>query len=74
MRTTICVAVGFCPAGEPEATQECDPNHDPCVPVASYVDCAGGKGNRPQYVAGPVTVIRTDKYDLDRDGDGIACE
>nr|WP_141715044.1 excalibur calcium-binding domain-containing protein [Micromonospora rhizosphaerae] len=28
----------------------------------------------PAYVDGPVRVIRTDIYDLDRDGDGIACD
>lgn len=56
------------------AAQECDPNYDPCVPVASDVDCAGGSGNGPAYVEGPVRVIGTDIYGLDRDGDGIACE
>lgn len=54
--------------------QECDPNYDPCVPVASDVDCAGGSGNGPAYVEGPVTVIGTDIYGLDRDGDGVGCE
>jgi hypothetical protein len=29
---------------------------------------------RPEYVAGPITVIGTDVYDLDRDNDGVACE
>jgi hypothetical protein len=29
---------------------------------------------RPEYVAGPITVIGTDVYDLDRDHDGVACE
>jgi hypothetical protein len=54
--------------------QECDPNYDPCVPVASDVDCAGGNGNGPAYVEGPVTVIGKDIYELDRDGNGIGCE
>jgi hypothetical protein len=54
--------------------EECDPNYDPCVPVASDVDCAGGKGNGPAYVYGPVTVIGQDVYGLDRDHDGIGCE
>jgi hypothetical protein len=45
-----------------------------CVPVASDVDCAGGSGNGPAYVSGPVYVIGTDIYGLDRDGDGVACE
>jgi resuscitation-promoting factor RpfB len=52
----------------------CDPNYTPCVPIASDVDCAGGSGNGPAYVQGPVRVIGTDPYDLDRDGDGIACD
>jgi resuscitation-promoting factor RpfB len=52
----------------------CDPNYTPCVPIASDVDCAGGSGNGPAYVNGPVTVIGNDIYDLDRDGDGTACE
>lgn len=52
----------------------CDPNYTGCVPIASDVDCAGGGGNGPEYVKGPVRVIGTDIYDLDRDRDGIACE
>ena len=45
-----------------------------CVPIASDVDCAGGSGNGPAYVRGPVYVVGPDVYGLDRDGDGIACE
>ena len=53
----------------------CDPNYSgACVPIASDVDCAGGSGNGPAYVQGPVTVIGTDIYDLDRNGDGVGCE
>jgi hypothetical protein len=52
----------------------CDPNYTPCVPIASDVDCAGGSGNGPAYVQGPVHVIGSDIYDLDRDGDGIGCD
>ena len=56
-------------------TQQCDPNYSgACVPIASDVDCAGGSGNGPAYVQGPVQVIGTDIYGLDRDGDGIGCE
>jgi len=65
---TEVVAVGTKPASK------CDPNYSGCVPIASDVDCAGGSGNGPAYVRGPVRVIGTDIYDLDRDGDGIACE
>ena len=52
----------------------CDPNYDPCVPIASDVDCAGGSGNGPAYVVGPVRVIGTDVYRLDADHNGIGCE
>jgi len=45
-----------------------------CVPIASDVDCAGGGGNGPAYVQGPVRVVGTDIYDLDRDVDGIGCD
>ncbi|MFK0009248.1 hypothetical protein ACIQTZ_19590 [Paenarthrobacter sp. NPDC090520] len=62
------------PKAAPPAQSNCDPNYSGCVPIASDVDCAGGKGNGPAYVRGPVTVIGTDIYDLDSDGDGIACE
>jgi len=55
--------------------QGCDPNYSgACVPIASDVDCAGGSGNGPAYVRGPVRVIGRDIYGLDRDGDGIGCE
>jgi len=54
---------------------QCDPNYSgACVPIASDVDCAGGSGNGPAYVQGPVRVIGTDIYGLDSDGDGIGCE
>lgn len=54
---------------------DCDTNYaDACVPVASDVDCAGGSGDGPAYVQGPVRIVGSDPYDLDRDGDGIACD
>ena len=59
---------------EEEASSGCDPNYSGCVPIASDVDCEGGSGNGPAYVRGPVRVTGTDIYDLDRDGDGEACE
>lgn len=58
-----------------KAADGCDPNYSgACVPIASDVDCAGGKGNGPAYVRGPVNVIGRDIYDLDSDGDGVGCE
>ena len=64
------------PPPPPEESQpDCDPNYGgACVPIDSDVDCAGGSGNGPSYVRGPVTVIGNDIYDLDRDGDGIGCD
>ena len=65
----ICISLGAS-----TAVAACDPNYDPCVPVASDVDCASGSGNGPAYVDGPVHVIGSDIYDLDRDGDDVGCE
>ncbi len=60
---------------EPEATS-CDPNYEgACLQdgIGDY-DCAGGSGNGPNYVTGPIYVIGADPFGLDRDGDGVACE
>lgn len=62
------------PAPPTSPPGNCDPNYSDCVPIASDVDCAGGSGNGPAYVSGPVSVIGSDIYDLDRDGDGVGCE
>jgi resuscitation-promoting factor RpfB len=71
--TTQVTAVGT--KAQPAPAAQCDPNYSgACVPIASDVDCAGGGGNGPAYVRGPVRVIGSDIYDLDRDGDGIGCE
>ncbi|MFF0230128.1 G5 domain-containing protein [Micromonospora sp. NPDC005254] len=67
---TQVVAVGTKKA----AQAKCDPNYSPCVPIASDVDCLPGSGNGPAYVRGPVKVIGTDIYDLDRDNDGYGCD
>ena len=55
-------------------SRSCTPGYSPCVPVASDVDCAGGSGNGPAYVEGPVYVTGSDPYGLDSDGDGVGCE
>lgn len=64
---------------EPEAAAEpasdCDPNYEgACLdPNSSDYDREGGSGDGPDYT-GTVTVVGDDPYDLDRDGDGIACD
>ena len=69
LSVTRVIAVGT------KKTQLCDPNYSgACVPISSDVDCAGGSGNGPAYVQGPVQVVGTDIYGLDSDGDGIGCE
>lgn len=55
----------------------CDPNYSgACVPnvYPSDVDCAGGSGNGPYYVQGPIKVIGVDRYKLDSGGNGVGCE
>lgn len=74
MRVVVAVMLGLGLATVAGA-QSCDPNYDwACVPIASDVDCAGGSGNGPAYVQGPVLVIGRDVYGLDRNGDGYGCE
>jgi hypothetical protein len=63
------------PAPRSAAQDGCNRNYIPCVPDDPVdVDCAGGSGNGPSYVTGPVQVIGEDVYGLDADHNGIACE
>lgn len=54
----------------------CDPDYSgACLdPNASDYDCAGGGGDGPKYVQGPIRVTGSDPYYLDGDGDGIGCD
>jgi hypothetical protein len=54
----------------------CDPSYpDECLdPAVEDYDCAGGSGNGPEYVKGPIRVRLPDPFDLDRDGDGLGCD
>jgi endonuclease YncB( thermonuclease family) len=67
-----------CPAPDPPRAAPPPPTdcqgYTPCLPPGPDVDCAGGSGDGPRYVEGPVSVSGDDPYDLDRDGDGVACE
>jgi hypothetical protein len=37
-------------------------------------DCAGGSGNGPNYIGGPIEVRAPDPFGLDADHDGVGCE
>ena len=59
-----------------QEAEACDPNYEgACLHdgIGDY-DCAGGSGNGPNYVEGPIYVIGADVFGLDSDGNGIACE
>jgi hypothetical protein len=62
------------PEPTPAPVANCVAGYDPCIEPGPDVDCAGGSGNGPRYISGPVYVTGSDPYDLDRDGDGIGCE
>jgi hypothetical protein len=58
------------------APANCDPSYvGQCLHdgIGDY-DCAGGSGNGPNYVSGPVRVVGSDPFGLDADGDGTGCE
>lgn len=68
-------------AGSPPPTQTpqdgaCDPSYpDTCLQdgIGDY-DCAGGSGNGPNYVDGPIRVLPPDPFGLDGNGNGLGCE
>ena len=64
------------PTQAPGTGSGCTPGYDPCIPPGDDVDCAGGSGNGPRYVRGPVRVDHAhgDPYGLDADKDGTGCE
>lgn len=60
-------------AADESSADGCD-GYSPCLPPAPDYDCAGGGGDGPQYAQGPIRVTGSDPYELDSEGDGIACE
>ena|SRR5437899_497830 len=53
----------------------CDPSYpDACLHdgIGDY-DCAGGSGNGPNYVQGPIRVLPPDPFGLDANHDGWGC-
>jgi hypothetical protein len=62
------------PSGSAPVGRSCDPNYSGCLDPDAYdYDCLGGSGDGPRYT-GLVQVLGDDHFDLDRDGDGIACD
>jgi hypothetical protein len=54
----------------------CDPSYpDVCLQdgIGDY-DCAGGSGNGPNYVSGPIRVLPPDPFGLDGNNDGYGCQ
>jgi hypothetical protein len=62
--------------GPPPQAPGCHPSYGgACLDTGvSDYDCAGGSGNGPEYVPGPVRVVGPDDYELDADGNGVGCE
>jgi hypothetical protein len=80
-RITVVVAKAPPPTTAPpppptSAPRNCDPSYpDVCLdPNAEDYDCAGGSGNGPLYVEGPISVRPPDPFGLDADDDGVGCE
>jgi len=69
-RTVLLVVAKQAP---PTPSGDCQ-GYSPCILPGPDVDCAGGSGDGPRYVSGPVQVNGSDPYGLDSDGDGIGCE
>jgi hypothetical protein len=69
---TLVVANVVRPVAPPPPSN-CTPGYSPCLTPAPDYDCAGGSGDGPAYT-GFVRVTGSDPYDLDADGDGLACE
>jgi hypothetical protein len=73
---TFVLAICGCGGSPGHASKGgCDPNYKgACLDPSAYdYDCAGGSGDGPKYT-GPVQIVGDDHFDLDRDGDGYACE
>src|ERR687894_720155 len=62
------------PAQAQSAASQCNPHYSgACVPIdRGDVNCAGGTGNGPEYVQGPVYVVGQDIYGLDATAMGSA--
>jgi hypothetical protein len=62
-------------AARADAPRSCVPGYSVCLnPKVSDYDCAGGLGDGPRCVYGPIRVTGSDPFFLDFDGNGIGCE
>jgi PASTA domain len=73
---TLVVAKASPPPPTTTPSRNCDPSYPGvCLdPDAVDYDCAGGTGDGPKYVQGPIRVRPPDPFGLDSDGDGWGCE
>jgi PASTA domain len=64
------------PPPSTDPPQTCDPSYpDVCLdPAVGDYDCAGGTGNGPGYIEGPIRVLPPDPFGLDGNSDGWGCE
>jgi hypothetical protein len=76
VRLVVSKVVAPPPPPPPPAppVSNCTAGYRPCLEPASDYDCAGGSGDGPGYAYGPIYITGSDPYDLDSDGDGVACE
>lgn len=58
---------------KPVTSSKCTPGYSPCIAPGPDVDCAGGNGDGPRFVEGPVLVSGKDPYRLDPDRNGLGC-
>ncbi|MDQ2650977.1 MAG: hypothetical protein M3Z03_15675, partial [Actinomycetota bacterium] len=63
------------------APPPCNSNYSGCLNRTGDYDCIGKTGDPdwqpgdgPNFASGPITVTGSDVFDLDLDGNGIACE
>jgi hypothetical protein len=54
----------------PAPSGSCEPGYSPCLPVTGDLDCSDVRA----MGLAPVRVTGSDRYRLDRDGDGYGCE
>lgn len=76
LASAVALVAAIPAADAAPAAKKCHPSYKgACLKKnAGDYDCAGGSGDGPNYVRGPVRVVGSDPFKLDRDKDGIACE